>query len=59
MPGYELINKEEKLAVNELFKEGGVLFAHGFEKLRKKFSPYASIACWYLWRKVDSKIIQY
>jgi len=37
MPGYELINKKEKFAVNELFKEGGVLFAHGFEKLRKKF----------------------
>jgi len=29
------------------------------EKLRKKFSPYASIACWFLWRKVDSEIIQY
>ena len=29
------------------------------EKLRKKFSPYASIACWFLWRCVDSEIIQY
>ncbi len=37
MPGYELINREEKNAVNKLFNEGGVLFAHGFEKLRKKY----------------------
>ena len=37
MPGYELINYKEKNAVNKLFKEGGVLFAHGFDKLRKKY----------------------
>mgnify|MGYP006089777293 CR=1 FL=1 len=37
MPGFELINKKEKSAVNKLFDEGGVLFAHGFNKLRKKF----------------------
>ena len=37
MPGYELINQKEKIAINKLFNEGGVLFAHGFEKLRKKF----------------------
>jgi len=37
MPGFELINKEEKKAVSSLFDEGGILFAHGFEKQRKKF----------------------
>ena len=38
MPGYELINNKERIAINKLFKEeGGILFAHGFEKLRKKF----------------------
>ena len=37
MPGYEIIGKEEKLAVNKIFDEGGILFAHGFEKIRKKF----------------------
>lgn len=37
MPGFEIINKEEKKAVSNLFDEGGVLFAHGFENLRKKF----------------------
>lgn len=37
MPGYEIIGKEEKKAVNNIFDEGGVLFAHAFEKLRKKF----------------------
>ncbi|MDA9662846.1 DegT/DnrJ/EryC1/StrS family aminotransferase [Candidatus Pelagibacter sp.] len=37
MPGFEVINKEEKKAVVKIFDEGGVLFAHGFENLRKKF----------------------
>ena len=37
MPGFEIINIEEKKAVSNLFDEGGILFAHGFENLRKKF----------------------
>ena len=37
MPGYELIGKLERNAVLKVFKEGGVLFAHAFEKMRKKF----------------------
>ena len=37
MPGFELINNEEQKAVNSIFKNGGVLFAHGFEKIRKHF----------------------
>ena len=34
MPGYELIGKEEKNQVDEVFKNGGVLFRHGFDALR-------------------------
>ena len=38
MPGFEIINFKEKNALNRLFeKEGGVLFAHGYEKMRKKY----------------------
>ncbi len=37
MPGFELIGKEEQEAVNQVFNEGGILFAHGFDSLRKKF----------------------
>ncbi len=37
MPGFEIINIKEKKAVSNLFDEGGILFAHGFENLRKKF----------------------
>ena len=37
MPGYEVIGKEEQQAVWELFEEGGVLFAHGFQARRKRF----------------------
>lgn len=35
MPGFELIGKEERQAVTEVFdKYGGVLFKHGFDHLR-------------------------
>ena len=28
-------------------------------KLKKRFSPYCSVATWYLWRAIDDKPIQY
>jgi 8-amino-3,8-dideoxy-alpha-D-manno-octulosonate transaminase len=37
MPGFEIIGEEERLAVNQIFRDGGVLFAHGFDKKRKNF----------------------
>ena len=38
MPGFEIINNQEKKAVNKVFSEGAVFFAHGFQKLRKKYN---------------------
>ena len=53
MPGFELIGKEERRAINDLFDDGGVLFAHGFDALRngryrvrefeKKFADYLGV----------------
>jgi len=37
MPGFELIGKEEQFAVNKIFEDGGILFAHGFDAMRKNF----------------------
>ena len=37
MPGFEIIGKEEKNAVNQIFEDGGILFAHGFDAMRKNF----------------------
>ncbi len=34
MPGFELVGKEERDAINELFDDGGILFAHGFDAIR-------------------------
>ena len=34
MPGFELIGKEEKREINEIFDNGGILFRHGFDSLR-------------------------
>ena len=36
MPGFEYIGKEELRSLNNLFKKDrAILFAHGFEKIRK------------------------
>jgi 8-amino-3,8-dideoxy-alpha-D-manno-octulosonate transaminase len=37
MPGYELIDLKEKEALNKIFNEGSIFFAHGFDKVRKKY----------------------
>ncbi|WP_320667168.1 DegT/DnrJ/EryC1/StrS family aminotransferase [Prochlorococcus sp. MIT 1307] len=37
MPGFEVIDNAEAQAASAVFEEGGVLFAHGFDKLRKRF----------------------
>ena len=37
MPGYELIDSSEKKAVKKIFDEGAIFFAHGFDKIRKKY----------------------
>ena len=38
MPGYELIGEEERKLVSSIFEDnGGVLFAHGFDGLRKRY----------------------
>lgn len=37
MPGFELIDDQEKLAVSAVFDEGGVLFAHGFDSIRSNY----------------------
>lgn len=37
MPGYELIDWKEKKALKEIFDQGSIFFAHGFDKVRKKY----------------------
>ncbi|MBR49386.1 MAG: aminotransferase [Chloroflexi bacterium] len=34
MPGYELIDENEKNAINEIFEDGGCLFRYGFDFMR-------------------------
>ena len=38
---------------------GCTLETKDFSKLYKKFSPYCSVATWYLWRSIDNEPIQY
>jgi len=68
MPGFELVGKEERDCVNEIFdSSNGVLFAHGFDGLRngryrvrefeKEFS--AKIGCGYTQAVTSGTVAQY
>ena len=37
MPGFELIGSKEKKALVKLIDDGGILFAHGFDNIRKNY----------------------
>ena len=37
MPGFELIGDEEKKSVTDLFDQGAVFFAHGFDNKRERY----------------------
>ncbi len=37
MPGFELIGAKEKRALMKLIDDGGILFAHGFDNIRKNY----------------------
>ena len=37
MTGFEIFDEEEKQAVLDVFDEGAILFAHGFDGLRKRY----------------------
>ena len=37
MPGFELIDRKEFIAVKKIFDDGGILFAHGFDNIRKNY----------------------
>ena len=37
MPGFELIGLKEKKALTKLIDDGGILFAHGFDNIRKNY----------------------
>jgi len=37
MPGFEVIDSKEREIVNKLFEDGGILFAHGFDAVRKNY----------------------
>jgi len=53
LPGFELVGEEEQKAVNNLFDDGGILFAHGFDNRRsgryhvrefeKQFAKYLGV----------------
>jgi len=46
-------------AISDNYKKKYLPPKNFVEKLKKKFSPYCSVATWYLWRSIDDEPIQY
>ena len=50
-----------KISANQNLIESKLLSisSNNINKLKKNFSPYCSVATWYLWRSIDNEPIQY
>ena len=46
-------------AISNNYKKKYIPPENFVKKLNKKFSPYCSVATWYLWRSIDDEPIQY
>ena len=46
-------------AISKNYNKSYLPSKHFVELLRKRFSPYCSVATWYLWRSIDPTPIQY
>ena len=46
-------------AISKNYKKNYLPPAKFVETLKKRFSPYCSVATWYLWRSIDPEPIQY
>ena len=56
-PAYEY--KKHSKKIDKSLKDLQNNYLDFYESLRKKFSPYCSVATWYLWRSIDDEPIQY
>ena len=46
-------------AIERLYNDGGSLSVQELTKLAQPWRPYASAACWYLWRSIDPEPVDY
>ena len=46
-------------AISKNYKKNIYHLINLLELLKKRFSPYCSVATWYLWRSIDPEPIQY
>ena len=54
------LTPEEQKILNDIISEMDTLNEADFVSvLKKRFSPYCSVATWYLWRSIDPEPIQY
>ena len=46
-----------QMAIRKHYRKRKLPKPHHMEKIAKCWSPYRSVACWYLWRSLDIKTL--
>jgi 3-methyladenine DNA glycosylase/8-oxoguanine DNA glycosylase len=46
-----------RLAMKKLYKKRKMPDPKQMKKIAKAWQPYRSVACWYLWRSLDIKVV--
>lgn len=46
-------------AMNQIYGEGEALPVEKIIEISEQWRPYRSVACWFLWRSIDSEDVQY
>ncbi len=46
-------------AMNQTYGEGEALRIEKIIEISEQWRPYRSVACWFLWKSIDSEDVQY
>ena len=46
-------------AMNQIYGDGNILSKNQIIEISEQWKPYRSVACWFLWKSIDSEDVQY
>jgi len=46
-------------AMNQIYGDGNTLSKNKIIEISEQWKPYRSVACWFLWKSIDSEDVQY
>jgi len=45
--------------MNQIYGDGNILSKNQIIEISEQWKPYRSVACWFLWKSIDSEDVQY